>query len=471
MATINGTALNDFLVSGPGVADTILGLAGNDVVFVAALADHPVGEKIDGGTGYDRLWFGSTTATDILVLRSTDTGLEFIQVADGVGNWTGTIAVGIDASAVSTALTLFGNDGGNALTGTKAADFIAGGLGADTIVVGLGADRIVMSVVAADADDIDAGALADLNTLVLVGVAAIPVVIDLTSTVDQLSSIALAQKGFANIDASSVGNSGIVVTASSLKNVIIGSAQDDIFLFDAQATLGTDVVAGGGGTDVLRFTSVTAGQTLALTANVTVETAEIADAAGLTTGTVKLSLSAAAVGAAITLNGNDGDNALTGGKFNDTIDGNAGNDTLSGGLGNDVYVAGSQGDWSALDSINDAGGTNDRLVFTSTTANDTLTIGAGKLMGVEGVYIASIGFATTGTTALDVDGSALLTSMAFIGNDGANFLKGGKGNDTFTGHGGLDTIHGGLGADQVVFDVAAGLATVDAGAASEGNKL
>src|SRR5260221_2112299 len=96
MALISGAALqNDVFVPLPG-ADTLTALAGNDVIVVAAPADHPAGEKVDGGTGYDRLWFGSTSG--ILLLGATDLALEFVQIANAVGDATGTAAVNIDAS-------------------------------------------------------------------------------------------------------------------------------------------------------------------------------------------------------------------------------------------------------------------------------------------------------------------------------------------------------------------------------------
>ncbi|HEX9395152.1 MAG TPA: calcium-binding protein, partial [Burkholderiales bacterium] len=490
MALINGTALDDVLVS-PAGADTLTALGGNDVIVVAAPADHPVGEKIDGGLGYDRLWFTWTTDGTPLVLRATDVALESVQVADAVGYAGGTANINLDASALTVGLALGGNEGDNSIVGSKGADLIVGNGGADSVNGGLGADRIVMSIATGDIDEINAGAVTEFNTLVLVGAATGMVLIDLNSGVDQLTDgDGRNQIGFANVDASGMTGFGVHVTGSILKNILVGSAQDDIFLFGSAAALGaSDVVAGGGGNDVLRFTSAVVGDKLTLGVNVTVESAAIADDAGVTTGTVKLSINAAALTANINLIGNDGANSLTGGSGNDklngngdadslaggagndTLNGNGGVDTLGGGAGNDVYEVSGQADHGLLEQIIDTSGTDDRIAFTSTTATESLVLGA-KVTGIEAAYISDLAFSTTGTTALNIDGTALLAKISVVGNNGANLLKGGAGADTIVGNGGADTVIGNGGADRVEMSVVAGdIDQINAGAATELNTL
>ncbi len=63
-----------------------------------------------------------------------------MEIAAADGNATGTAAIGIDASAVGTGLTLVGNAGDNTFTGTAQADTINGGAGADVFVGGAGND-------------------------------------------------------------------------------------------------------------------------------------------------------------------------------------------------------------------------------------------------------------------------------------------------------------------------------------------
>lgn len=518
MAVITGTALDDVLTT-TGSADAISALAGNDLILIDASAAHAVGETIIGGTGGDRIWFTSTTGGETLTLRIGVTQIEAVLLADAAGSTSGTANLSLNAGAVLGGLILVGNDGDNTLTGTSGSDVISGQGGLDSILAGVGNDRVILSVDEATLDGADAGVAAEGNTLVLIGAAAGVVLVDLAlgANVDQLLSIdavaeASTQSDFSHLDASDVTGAGIQVAGSALANTIIGTmAEDtlagaagsdllsggvgnDLFLIASGADYGaTEVISGGAGDDVLRFTA-TSTQTLTLRATVTgLETVEIADATGDTTDITTLNVSAATVGNALTLVGNDGNNSITGSAFDDTVLGNAGNDVLNGGIGNDsltggagndtlaggtgddLYVVEAGADNTAGDRISDASGTGDWLVFTSTTASDTLIIG-NAVTGVDAVYLGSVNPDRTldrsDTTALNVDASlvAATVRLNILGNDGANSLVGGRGSDTIEGGDGIDTVVGGLGADLIVLD-AAELDDADAGAASEGNTL
>ena len=127
-----------------------------------------------------------------------------------------------------------------------------GGLGQDSVNGDAGDDRITMLVTAGNVDTIDAGA--DTDTLVLSGV--VPgdhvVVVDLSSSTDQVVSIGgtlddtLAQINFENLTATGLGSS-VTVTGSDGDNVIIGSSGNDSF--DGGA--GNDTITGGAGGDTL----------------------------------------------------------------------------------------------------------------------------------------------------------------------------------------------------------------------------
>ncbi len=430
--TITGSLFDDALATTPA-PDKLTALAGNDIVLISAFGDH-VGDTLDGGLGYDQLWF---TGGGTLPLLATVTGIESANIVDAVGNSNDTIAADINAGAVAALLpyfTLVGNDGINVLTGTKGADLIVGNGGADTINGGLGADRIVMSVAAPDVDQIDAGLVTELNKLVLVGAATGIANIDLTA-VDQLVDFGgvldpLSQKGFAGVDASGMTGFGVQIRASAAKNALVGTDADDVFLYRAPADITLDTVSGGGGNDVIRFDSIIAGQVLLLPVGLSVEEVQVADANGLTTGLTKLGLNAAAVKTGISLVGNDGNNLLTGGIGRDTLNGNAGADTLAGGQGNDVYVFDDATDSVLTDQIIDSAGLDDRIAFTSTMAGASLVLRVG-MTGVEAVYLSGTDFDLTGTATLAVDASAVLKGMTFYGNAGADTLIGGKGNDTF----------------------------------------
>jgi len=510
MPLITGTTLDDGLVLTTGASlDTLTGLAGNDVILVALPGDLATGDKVDGGIGYDSLWFTSTNGGDTLSLvtlvplTQLVLGVELVQASDATGNTTGTAALNIDATKlapIAGGFTLVGNDGLNILTGTSGADSIVGNGGMDTIVGGLGVDRIATSVVLTTAgvdadvmDQINVGELTSTDILVLVGaVDATAAVLDdvvevnLTAVGDQVTVFArngadtaagalagLVQTGFAGVDATGLVAADLRVTASAPVNILLGGDGNDVFIYTSAAHLTTDMVNGGGGIDTLRLSSlVAAGQTLNLTATVFVEAIEIATTgalgAAVYAGTEAHKINAAAVKNALVITGNDGKNTLTGTKFADTINGNGGVDSMAGGDGNDLYVVDDSADWT-VDAIVDTKGTDDRLVFTNISAQ-TLALGP-NLKGVESVWISDTDFNVAGSSNVNVNGSALLVGMSFVGNAGNNLLTGGKGNDKFNGNGGTDSIVGGLGNDTISWDVATPGDNMNAGLAAEGNTL
>lgn len=142
--TIVGTNISD-LITGFDGADDLSGGGGDDAFVIASGADHAAGESIDGGDGNDAIFFTSTTASDSLVLESTVTNVETVFIGTPPGFTGGTTALDVDASAVATAITVFGNDGDNTIVGTNdagAGDFLFGHSGDDTITGGLGDDAI-----------------------------------------------------------------------------------------------------------------------------------------------------------------------------------------------------------------------------------------------------------------------------------------------------------------------------------------
>jgi Ca2+-binding RTX toxin-like protein len=189
----------------------------------------------------------------------------------------------------------------------------------------------------------------------------------------------------------------------------------------------------------------------------------------------------AAFATRLTINGNGGDDTLTGGTANDTIDGDEGRDTVAGGLGDDT--------------LSDTGGdTNDAVSYatsaTAVTVNLTSNVATGEgldtLSGFERIVGSPLGDTLTGsgvanritpgagddkvdgaggeidvvsysnsTAAVTVDldagtatgfGNDTLTSIegaigsgfadTLSGDSGVNSLLGGSGNDTIAGLGG-----------------------------------
>ncbi|MEA2879412.1 MAG: large repetitive protein [Hyphomicrobiales bacterium] len=152
---------------------------------------------------------------------------------------------------------------------------------------------------------------------------------------------------------------------------------------------------------------------------------------------------------------------LNGGAGADILEGRGGADHIDGGTGDDIILIASPSDFAVGETIE--GGANiDTIRFTSTTANDTLVLSS-AVTGVENVTISDASGNTAGTTALNIDASAVLTGLGITGNAGANSLtgtaqadtlNGGGGDDVLTGGNGGDTVHGGSGLDTANYTTA-----------------
>jgi Ca2+-binding RTX toxin-like protein len=188
------------------------------------------------------------------------------------------------------------------------------------------------------------------------------------------------------------------------------------------------------------------------------------------------------------LNGDAGDDVLTGADSGDSLSGGDGNDRLvgakggddmSGGAGNDTLVW-NNGDGS--DFIEGDAGNDATEVNGSPTLGDTLTLepNAGRIKfrrtnlvsftldaatehfqvnGLGGNDSVSANDGVGALTLLSVDGGAGVDTV--FGSDGADLLLGGEGNDVLNGAGGddrivgdrgNDTMNGGAGDDTLVWN-------------------
>ncbi|MFZ5441611.1 MAG: hypothetical protein ACOZQL_16510 [Myxococcota bacterium] len=126
-----------------------------------------------------------------------------------------------------------------------------------------------------------------------------------------------------------------------------------------------------------------------------------------------------------------GDLTIYGGLGDDTLTGGAGNDTMYGDLGNDTLSGGT----SATDAdVYNGGGGTDTVTYAARSATVTVTVGAGANDGESGE-----------TDDVKVD---------------CEIVRGGSGNDTFTGYTGDQTFYGGAGNDTFLMGA---LATTGAG--------
>jgi Ca2+-binding RTX toxin-like protein len=552
---------NDTITAGSG-ADNLDGGAGDDIFIIAAAADHALGETIVGGTGNDTIRFTSTTLNETLTLRADVTdedGVINVVISDAAGVTSGTTALNVTAAALAGALrvNLTGNDGDNILTGTANADTINGGAGNDRIIAddadtsvdgGAGADTLALALsatfTAAELANVEGVELAEGANLTVdytdvSGTNNIQVVrgaaggadenlivigastgagawlldfslLNLTDAVLQVQGGTDAEDilGTAGADIINGGDGNDTITGGAGADNLNGGADDDVFIIAAAADHAAgETIEGGTGNDTIRFTSTTATVTLTLGADVTdvdgLINVVISDAAGVTSGTTALNVTAAALAGALRVNltGNDGDNILTGtanqdtisgGNGNDEIIGGAGGDNLTGGAGNDVYVYNGTGDVAAGEVIIElAGGGTDRIKVTATTdfsanmvatnfdhieeleitgattatfigeqlTNRTITLFGDAGANQEVVVTATAG-AITDLSNMSVDGSWTVGQDTITINGGAgdetiigtatnDAINGGDGADNITGGDGEDSINGGAGADTI----------------------
>ena len=144
--TITGNSGVNVLTGGGGT-DSMDGGNGSDIYLITNSNEHPAAEIADTGTtgNNDELRFASVTANQTLTVFAADTGLERVTIGTGT---TPTVATGattalnINAALAPNALTIIGNSGANALTGTAFNDTITGNAGDDSLMGGGGNDLL-----------------------------------------------------------------------------------------------------------------------------------------------------------------------------------------------------------------------------------------------------------------------------------------------------------------------------------------
>jgi Ca2+-binding RTX toxin-like protein len=146
---------------------------------------------------------------------------------------------------------------------------------------------------------------------------------------------------------------------------------------------------------------------------------------------------------AIILEGDDGNDMLTGGSFANTIGGGAGDDIIKGGAGDDVLSGG-----LGFNTIGGAAG-HDTVIeegdFDWMVTNSKITgAGTDKLSGIERAHI------TGGDGANKIDALKFSGQFTAIGGAGDDLILGGRGNDFLTGGLGANTIGGAAGFDTVI---------------------
>ena len=321
---------------------------------------------------------------------------------------------------------LVGGAGADRLDGGGGADTLAGGLGADTLVGGSGIDTVTFggSRVAVDlaAPGLNRGeALGD----VFIGI--------------ERFVLTAGDDHFAD------GPGEVRVLAGAGADTLVGGGGGVHF-------------DGGAGVDILRFRDEAAPVVIDL----------LETAAG---GFVALRIEEFRLG--------DGDDVFRGGVRRDRLDGGGGNDTLVGRAGNDILDGNLDDDLlQGGEGADSLFGSNGSDVLEGGAGADTLDGGRGadRLDGGEGIDtatfagmlvfdpVAFIGVVIDLDAPGDNRGEALGDTYAgierfvltdlnddFHGDDAAQIVLGGGGDDWIVGRGGRDTLSGGGGSDGFAF--------------------
>ena len=408
-------------IDGAGGADTIAAGGGNDTVSL-----YGAEGSIDGGTG-----------TNTLVLKTAYT-VNLANTSDQTTGDTPTVTnfVNIDASALSSALSLTGDSNANLITSGSGNDTITGAAGADTIRGGGGTDSISAG---SENDTVDYWAS---ETAIDGGTGTDTLIMKSGATVnlgnaDQTTSDTTNVTGFENVDASAL-SSGVSITgqAAAVNTIIGGSGADTI-----DGAGGADVITAGGGADTVSYWGAeasidggTGSNTLVLKAAATIDLSvtDVTTSDAIAVNNFS-SVDGSTLSSNLSLTGSSGANTILAGSGADTIHGAGGLDSINAGSGNDSIDF-----WGSESTIIGGGGT------------DTLVMKA--------AYTVNLGNAdqTTGDTAnvsgmSSVDGSGLSSNLTITGSSGANTLTGGTGADTLDGNGGADSINGGTGNDSISY--------------------
>jgi Ca2+-binding RTX toxin-like protein len=284
---------------------------------------------------------------------------------------------------------------------------------------------------------------------------AVPVFVTLndgacTITVEAGATVAISALCFAGTDTVNISSSVI---------------RNDEIVFDPGNLAGTDHINGGGGTDdVLRFRSsgnitqaqlagVSAvehvifdqpGNQIALNASMLTGVASSLIRVDGGAGADVIDATAFGAGQMLQAFGGLGTDTLRGGGGNDQLDGQGGADAMTGGNGNDIYYVD-----DALDLVTElngaAGGTDS--IFAAVSLQ--LTAGVERLYLTGAANINATGLAAQNDILVGNSGNNILNGL-----NGADFMRGGLGNDTYYVDSTLDTtdeVTGGGGAGDYVY--------------------
>jgi Ca2+-binding RTX toxin-like protein len=394
---IEGSGGNDSIV-GSSAANILIGGDGDDVLNGAGGAD-----RMEGGQGNDV--FKVDNAGDLVVelafggADTVATTISYALTANVENLQAANIGGNDPLSLTGNALNnyIWGTQGNNVLNGAGGADFMLGYAGDDFYQVDNAGD-IAYELAGGGADTV-----------------ATSISYTLAANVENLQALAIG------------GNDPLALTGNALNNFIWATQGDNILNGGA----GADFMIGYAGNDIYHVDN--SGDLTLEEANGGTDTVVASIDYRLGANIENLQALNIAGTAALSFTGNDLRNFIWATQGNNVIDGGAGADVMVGYGGNDFYYV----DNAADIAYEEAGGGSDTVAATA-----SYTLGA----NIENLQAAAIG----GSAALNL-----------TGNDLNNYIWGTQGNNILAGGGGIDRLYGYAGADQFLFNTAAGAANYD----------
>ena len=403
--TVLGDRGNNVIVGGAG-GDSLFGGGGNDDLSGRGGAD-----TLDGGTGTDTLrgglgddTFYVDSVTD-LVIEAADGGFDtvYATVTHALAAGQAIEALSAADAAATTAISLTGNEFGQALTGNAGNNTLNGRGGADTMAGLGGADRYFVD----NAGDVvletgfggDDTVYASISYTLGAGQEIEHLATYLATGTDPIN---LTGNEFAQTIEGNAGANSLNGRAGA--DTMVGYGGDDRYFVDH--ALDVVIEARGGGND-----------TVYANADYTL---------GVGQEIEKLATFSVIGTAAINLAGNEFANALDGNAGANRLDGRGGVDTMTGFGGADVYLVDDAAD-VVIEAAN--GG------FDTVQTSVSYTLAAGQ--SIEALAVAK---------------PTTLTVINLTGNELAQTLTGSAGANTLNGRGGADTMEGLAGDDRYFVD-------------------
>ena len=416
--------------------NTLVGFGGNDILIGGLDAD-----LMDGGQGNDTFFVDN--AGDRVIER-TGEGIDRVHASLSYALAAGSAVEELfttDASGVGE-INLTGNQFSQLIVGNAGSNILNGGIGGGDTLIGNGGNDILIG---------GSGALNTLqggtgNDFYFIGNASDSVIEFIGGGTDQVRTSILRyvlpdeveQLIFTGIGSfNGVGNSGAnLIVGGNGANTLDGGAGDDVLIGGMSSDiliggLGINTLQGGAGNDFY-FVTNTGDSIVELAGEGTDQVRTDATSYTLPADVEQLVY----IGTAnFTGTGNNLANLLVGGAGNDVLNGDAGDDLLVGGVGNDILIGG-----SGANTLQ--GGNGDDVYFVSNSGDSIVEL-IGE--GTDQVRTDAASYAL----AANVEQLVYIGTGAFRGegNELANLIVGGSGNDVLLGYGGDDALVGGDGND------------------------